>query len=273
MASYWVVLTDKLLRTLTLERTWEPKAQRDWYWDTKQPGLVLMVTEKWKQSFCFQYRAQGKSYRQTFKGVRTVAEARKRAAAFALKLAEGIDPGHHDSGNPRALRAVVTEYLRHRPKGYRSGSEMLASFENHAKALMARPVESLDRSVTTPLVDEVALNVGRHAGHTLARNLNTVGRWYAKRTKNFVWPDVPSPLHKEDRRPRDRVLEDHEIVAVWNAAARQGYPHGTLIQFLLLTALRRSEAAHLSRAEVAADYSQLKLPPERVKTKVAFTLP
>jgi integrase len=41
----------------------------------------------------------------------------------------------------------------------------------------------------------------------------------------------------------------------------------------LLTGLRRKEAAHLARAEVAADYSQLKLPPTRVKTKVAFTLP
>jgi integrase len=269
-----VRLTDALVESLTSNITFEPRTdnKRQFYWDDKQPGLALMVTERGAHSFVYQYRHQGKPYRLTFKGIRTVAEARKRAAAAAGKVADGSDPMRHDSGsNPQALRAVVADYLRSRPKGYRSGPEMLASFENHARALLARPIESLTRGVTVPVVDQVALNVGRHAANTLARNLNAVGRWYASRTDSFVWPAVPSPLHKEDRRSRDRVLEDHEIASIWHAAERQGYPHGTLVKFLLLTALRRKEAAHLSRAEVAQDC--VRLPPERVKTKVAFTLP
>jgi integrase len=59
------------------------------------------------------------------------------------------------------------------------------------------------------------------------------------------------------------VLDDHEIAAVWHAAQRQ--------QFLMLTALRRNEAAELRRSEVVAGV--IRLPPEWVKTSVAFTLP
>ena len=40
---------------------------------------------------------------------------------------------------------------------------------------------------------------------------------------------------------RDRVLSDDELVAIWLAADKMGYPFGRLIQLLLLTAQRRSE--------------------------------
>jgi hypothetical protein len=242
--------------------------------DTLVPGFALMLTPKGSKSLVFRYRFGGKTDKITFKTT-SVEEARKLASAARGTLQDGDNPRFREPGSRKGnktLREVVTDYLRSRPKDYRSGPEMLASFENHVKALLGRPIESLDRDVTVPLVDEVAHKY-RHAANTLARNLNAVGRWYEKRTPKFVWPTVPSPLTKEERRPRDRVLEDHELAAVWRAAERQGYPHGKLIQFLLLSALRRKEAAHLSRAEVAADYSQLKLPLVRVKTKVAFTLP
>src|SRR5262249_30887662 len=68
-----------------------------------------------------------------------------------------------------------------------------------------------------------------------------------------------------------RVLDDHEIAAVWHAAERQGHPHGTLVQFLLLTGLRVTEAAELHRREVVNGV--IRLPAERMKAKEAFSLP
>jgi len=32
-----------------------------------------------------------------------------------------------------------------------------------------------------------------------------------------VWPAIKSPLTKKDREGRDRVLDDHEIAAIWHA--------------------------------------------------------
>jgi hypothetical protein len=45
------------------------------------------------------------------------------------------------------------------------------------------------------------------------------------------------------------------------------------VQFLLLTGLRRNEAALLRREEVSADFSAIRFPADRIKTRVAFTLP
>jgi integrase len=106
----------------------------------------------------------------------------------------------------------------------------------------------------------------------VVRCLNVVGRWYQnERSDRYVWPAIKTPLTKEDRKGRERVLDDHEIAAVWHAAQRQGRAHGTLVQFLMLTALRRNEAAELRRSEVVEGV--IRLPPERMKTSVAFTLP
>jgi integrase len=163
------------------------------------------------------------------------------------------------------------DFMKHKGRNYRSRNEFLARLEGYVfPTLGARPIESLTRSVTTPLVDEIALR-HRHAAHAVARDLNIVGRWYAKRTDSFVWPSVPSPLTKEDRRGRDRVLEDAELRAVWAACERLGHPHGALVRFLLLTSLRRNEAAMLRRSEVQSGI--IRLPRERVKTDEPLVLP
>jgi integrase len=44
---------------------------------------------------------------------------------------------------------------------------------------------------------------------------------------------------------RERVLTDHELVKVWNAAAEIGYPFGTIVQLLILTGQRRGEIASM----------------------------
>ena len=49
------------------------------------------------------------------------------------------------------------------------------------------------------------------------------------------------PPHREH--PRDRILTDDEIRALWAAWDAMGYPFGTIQQLLLLTAQRRGEVA------------------------------
>ena len=43
------------------------------------------------------------------------------------------------------------------------------------------------------------------------------------------------------KQPRQRVLSDAELAAVWNGSETLGYPFGPLYQLLLLTGARRSE--------------------------------
>jgi len=45
------------------------------------------------------------------------------------------------------------------------------------------------------------------------------------------------------KRPRDRILTDEELRALWNAAQKMDYPNGRLVQLLVLTGQRRGEIA------------------------------
>jgi integrase len=70
-----------------------------------------------------------------------------------------------------------------------------------------------------------------------------------------------------------RTLSDDEIVKVWRAAEEQGYPHGTMVQLLLLTGQRRGEIAGLQRSWINGRYHTVTLPDALTKNKREHTFP
>jgi integrase len=70
-------------------------------------------------------------------------------------------------------------------------------------------------------------------------------RWCVRPPRRYI---PHSPLEGVEIVPpkrRKRVLSKPELKAVWKAAGAQGYPHGVLVQLLLLTGQRRGEIANL----------------------------
>ena len=65
--------------------------------------------------------------------------------------------------------------------------------------------------------------------------------------------------------PRDRVLDDGEIVRFWNACETLGLPYGPLFQLLLLTAQRRDEVGGMKWSELDLEKRQWTIPRERAK--------
>jgi integrase len=51
--------------------------------------------------------------------------------------------------------------------------------------------------------------------------------------------------------PRERVLSDAELKAVWLAAGKVGWPFGPVVQLLILTGARRAEIGGLRWGEIA----------------------
>ena len=74
----------------------------------------------------------------------------------------------------------------------------------------------------------------------------------------------------EDATPRDRVLDDHELAAIWRAC--EDDDSGKIVRLLTLTACRRDEIGGLRRSEIKSD-GTLMLPAERVKNGHKHTLP
>jgi integrase len=72
--------------------------------------------------------------------------------------------------------------------------------------------------------------------------------------------------------PRDRVLDDTEIKALWQAASEQSWPFENVIKLLLLTGQRRDEVAEMTWREMDLDKGEWTIAKERCKNGKAHTL-
>jgi integrase len=75
------------------------------------------------------------------------------------------------------------------------------------------------------------------------------------------------------RNAGSRVLRDYELAAYGRAAETKGYPFGKFFQLLLLTALRRNEAAHARWSEIDVESKLWVIPAERMKGGAAHSVP
>ena len=80
--------------------------------------------------------------------------------------------------------------------------------------------------------------------------------------------DLPKPASETKR---DRVLSDDELIAVWNAARKIGWPFGDAIRLLILTGARREEIGQLKWSEIKGDV--IALEGARTKNAAPQTIP
>jgi integrase len=71
---------------------------------------------------------------------------------------------------------------------------------------------------------------------------------------------------------RERVLKDHELCAIWEAAACPG-AYNAIVRTLILTGQRREEVAGMTWSELSDDLSIWTIPAERSKNGVAHVVP
>ena len=254
-----------------------PGASRTTYWDASIPGFGLMVTANGHRSYVVQYRAGGRSRRMHLKQGLTLRAARKEAKAILGAVAKGGDPLSERRKAKLAesdtLRAIVEEYLTREGGRLRSITERRRALERHVlPKLGARQIGSITRTDIVRLLDGIADKSGAPmADHVLAY-LRRVMTWHASRSDDFRSPIVRGMARtRPSQRRRQRVLSDAEIGAVWRAAEASPSAFGQLVQFLLLTATRRAEAAGIRRSEVVG--SDWIIPPERYKTGLELVIP
>src|SRR5262249_4590296 len=80
----------------------------------------------------------------------------------------------------------------------------------------------------------------------------TLFTWARKREmiKGSPLEDLEPPNKAADR---DRVLNDNELVSIYRAAQKVGYPFGHIILICIHTAMRRGEVGALKRSYVTAE--------------------
>jgi integrase len=120
--------------------------------------------------------------------------------------------------------------------------------------LGGRQIEDIKRSEIVRLLDHIEDERGPVMADRTLAYLRRVFTWHAGRSDDFRSPIVRGMARtKPAERAGDRTLSDDEIKAVWAAAGEMNNAFDPLVRFILLTAARRNEAAHMRRSELSGD--------------------
>ena len=268
-------LTDLTLRSLAPRGT-----QRYEIWDRKLPGFGVRVSPAGTKTFVLFYYSGGRKRRFSLGRFPHLSLADARASAMVIlgQLASGIDPdGVPDApASPRRFEVVVEDFIdkhcsRHNRKSTAYATARLLR-KHFTPELAGRPIGDISRRDIVTILDEaVAADTPSIANHALFA-VRKFFNWCVERSIVDVNPIAglarPAPL-----RTRDRVLSDAELCVLWQAAQDIGYPFGTIVQLLILTAQRRGEVAGMRWSEIDFEQGQWTIPGDRTKNKRLHAIP
>jgi integrase len=293
-----VTMSTKVLTPLVVGNTKPGRARRE-IPDGGCRGLYLIVQPTGSKSWAVRYRLAGKPDKLTLgpvlhleRGEReperpgigaplSLAAARKLAAETLHQVELGHDPqGAKKAGRLVAqaaaadtFQAIAETYLAREGNGLRTADRRRADLERLVYPVMgSRPIGDIKRSEVNQLLDRIEDDSGPVMADKMLAVLSRVMSWHASRSDDFRSPIVRGMARTKPRqRARERVLEDEELRRVWQAADAGGKPFDSLIQFLLATGARRTEAAGMRWDELSgADWI---LPAARNKTKQELVRP
>lgn len=279
-----VFLTDPFVRSL------RPSGSgRAEYWDKTVTGLGLRVSEANRKTWNVLYRINGRLRRYTI-GVYPIvslADARQRAT-FALRdVANGVDPGAKkiEARHAETFSDLAKDYAEHHAKFKKRGDEdirlLFGSLQK--KRTGKTPHVPLVKRWGTMKVREITrrdvrglLDLTAEKSPVMANRILALVRKMFNFAIEHDWLDVnPCTMIKRvvREKPRDRVLTEDEIRAVWRALDDEHPVMATLIRLRLLTAQRGGELHGARWDEVDLTGGWWTIPGDRSKNGLSHRVP
>jgi integrase len=277
-------LTDRTLKAV------RPTGKRHDIMDSEVRGFGLRVSETGQKTFILIARFPGSS-NPTRRALGeypslTLEKAREKARHWRDLVRQGIDPRSEEERLRRLERrkqqttfaAVAEDYLERHVRGQRRASD---SEREIRKELIApwgeRPIASIAREDVVNLVDAVAHRPAPYLAHIVLGHARSLFNWAINRGAYGLETSPcdrvkPSALIAP-KQPRQRVLNDEELRALWSSSEIMGYPFGPLYRLLLLTGARRSEVAGGQWRELDLQKNLWMVPPERFKSNSTHIIP
>jgi integrase len=153
-------------------------------------------------------------------------------------------------------------------------SQKLRLLKRWMPAIGDRPVSDIREADILTFINELLR--GRANGRTEADHLVGVVRnvfTWAKKQHDPAFRSLTNPAleiaSRTKVKARDRVLTHQEIGKLWDACDTVGWPGGSILKLLLLTAQRVNEVAQMRWSELDLDNKVWILPAERAKNSRA----
>jgi integrase len=240
--------------------------------DMYMKGLYLIIqpgtgTKTW----AVRYRLGGKSHKHTIGPYPafSLKQARDAAAKVLRSVSEGHSPKQRQAGT---VADAVDQFLARHCKNYRPKTlyEVTRRLQTHVvDDWGTRRLDSVIRADVRAMLDGI---VAPAAANLALGTVRTFFNWGVENDLIANSPvfGVRAP-NKET--PRDRVLTDDELKAVWRATGKEGYPLGSILQLLILTGQRRGEVTGMQWSELDLVAGTWTLPRERVKNDRRHEVP
>ncbi len=286
-----VDLTDRSVAAATC-----PAGRKDMLiFDEALPGFGLRVTAGGKRTFIFQYRVGAKVRRTvlgTFGAELTTAKARKKAEALRGQVRDARDPvaerraarvaAEAAEAVEKAARAAAAytvdamigqwaaHHLAERSASY--AKRVPAELRAALAAWKAAPAASFAQADAVRTLDTIKSERGPVAANRLRAVARACWGWAVKRgaLASNPWEATPRPARET---PRERVLSDAEVGALWTAAGGMNAPWSGIVQLLLLTGQRRGEVAGMRWDELDLEAGLWSLLGSRTKNHKPHAVP
>jgi integrase len=240
--------------------------------------LRLGANGKLRRSWVAQYKRTQATRRLSQSVEKLSAEqARGWAKKVLAKVALGEDPQADRidrRGKDRlTMRGVIDEYLAAkqrevRPRTLRSVTRYLTG--DYFKPLHTMPVDKVSRK---DIASRLLVITREHSSIVAARARAALATF-------FVWAmqcglvehnAIVGTIKPKEGTPRERVLSDVELTAIWRAC--QDNDHGRIVRLMILLGARRQEVGGMGWSEIDTERGVWVLPTNRSKNKRAHSSP
>jgi len=276
-------LTEKLLRSLLAKGP--PQSP---IWDRLLPGLEAR-TGKRAISCSIVGRPRGSTTRQPIRllaghfPMMSVGEIRARGRTLLRQLQDGIDPRAlkrerqqaEAAERVRQFSTVAEQFIQHMARADTARAIELRIRRELIARWGERPITKITRADVANMVIEIVARGHREAARQTFTYARRLFRWGVARG---LLEGAPTDyLNAKDligvKKPRQRLLTEHELRLIWRAAAQAAYPDGPYIQLLLLLGVRRSELGQAVWSEFDLDQALWVIPAGRMKADEAQAVP
>jgi integrase len=270
-------MKQKLDNETVADLTLRPGQKEAFIWDTELSGFGLRLQGQ-RLTYVAQYYTAGRTHRRTLGTTKllTLTQARKAARKFLARVALGEDPQGEKVTQrikaERTFRKVVGAYLAGKKSELRPGSYKVT--ELYLTGPYFRPLHPIGiTEITHPdIAARLSAITRKHGSPTAAaarRAIAALFRW----TMEEGWcasNPVIGTRRPADPKPRDRVLADAELAAVWNACADDDF--GRIVRSLILLGSRPQEIGGMRGGEFDLATGTWELPEARSKNGFAHLI-